>query len=234
MKTICVLQHVEAEYLGLIEDHLESRNVRFRYFRPFTAGGTVPADSSEFDGLILLGLGPLGVVSGPLIPSLAPELRLTRDFVDRGLPVIGIGIGAVILAIAAGGGAEEAPLRFEVGQATRTRDDALAGGLPDRFPLAWFLRDRAVLPAGSEILATGDDGEPLVFAVRDNAIGFIGHPGIKSGMVEDIVMEFEDTPDSVGEELERLRAVQPAIAEALSTIMVGLVNTTGWMTNADN
>ena len=31
MKTLCVLQHVEAEYLGLIEDHFEGRNIRFRY-----------------------------------------------------------------------------------------------------------------------------------------------------------------------------------------------------------
>ncbi len=30
MKTLCVLQHTEAEYLGLMEDHLEGRNIRFQ------------------------------------------------------------------------------------------------------------------------------------------------------------------------------------------------------------
>ena len=45
MKTVCVLQHVEAEYLGLIEDHLEARAVGFRYCRPFVPGGRVPASA---------------------------------------------------------------------------------------------------------------------------------------------------------------------------------------------
>ena len=75
MKTICVLQHVEAEYLGLIEDHLEARAIRFRYARPFVPGGKVPASAEGYDGLILLGAGPFGVVSGPLVPSLRSEER---------------------------------------------------------------------------------------------------------------------------------------------------------------
>ena len=111
MKTLCVLQHVEAEYLGLMEDHFEGRNIRFHYLRPFTPGAIMPPSAEGFAGLVILGVGPKGVVSGDLIPSLGPELRLTRDFLDRGLPVIGIGTGACILTSAAGGGADDAPLR---------------------------------------------------------------------------------------------------------------------------
>ena len=91
MKTLCVLQHVEAEYLGLLEDHFEGRNIRFRYCRPFAPGVQIPPSAEEFDGLVLLGAGPKGIVSGNLIPTLGPELRLTKDFLDRGLPIIGIG-----------------------------------------------------------------------------------------------------------------------------------------------
>jgi len=135
MKTLCVLQHVEAEYLGLLEDHFEARNIRFRYCRPFTPGASIPTSAEEYDGLILLGAGPKGIVSGDLIPSLGAELRLTRDFLDRGLPVIGIGIGACILTTAAGGGAEEAPLRFTLDNARRVVPDALGGMCRQRFRL---------------------------------------------------------------------------------------------------
>ena len=38
MKNICVIQHTEAEFLGLMEDHFEGRNIRFHYNRPFAAG----------------------------------------------------------------------------------------------------------------------------------------------------------------------------------------------------
>ncbi len=168
MKTLCVLQHVEADYLGLMEDHFESRNIRFHYCRPFTPGGRVPAQATGFDGLIILGAGPLGMVSGDLVPSLAAELHLAGEFLRLGLAVIGIGLGAAILAVAAGGGAEQAPLRFAVTTARRTASDALAGHLPERLPSAIYMRDRPRLPAAARVLATGEGDEALVFQIGAN------------------------------------------------------------------
>lgn len=229
MKTICVLQHVEAEYLGLMEDHFEGRNIRFQYVRPFTPGATLPASAEGFAGLVILGAGPKGVVSGDLIPSLGPELRLTRDFLDRGLPVVGFGAGACILTSAAGGGADDAPLRFTVERARRTVPDALSGHLPQSFPVAVYMRDRPVLPGGATVLAEGAQGEPLVFQIRENCLGFVGHPGAKSAMIEDLIMEFEQVPDRTAETLEALRETQAEIAAALGDIMVGLIQITGLM-----
>jgi GMP synthase-like glutamine amidotransferase len=228
VKTVCVLQHVEAEYLGLIEDHLEGRSIRFNYCRPF-AGAKVPEGANQYDGLIVLGGGPLGVVSGPLIPSLAPELRLMRDFLARRLPVVGIGIGSVLLAVAAGGGALEESLRFSVGTVARADANALGGAMPERFPAAVYMRDRPVLPADARILARDEIGTPAVFAIGDAAIGFLGHPGLKSAMVEDLIMEFDETPPGTAEGLVALRSVQAAIAESLAAMMVGIVRQTGWM-----
>ncbi len=229
MKTICVLQHVEAEYLGLMEDHFEGRNIRFQYVRPFTPGAQVPASAEGFAGLVILGAGPKGVVSGHLISSLGPELRLTRDFLERGLPVVGIGAGACILTSAAGGGADDAPLRFIVERATRTASDALSGHLPQSFPVAIYMRDRPVLPESAKVLAEGEAGETLVFQLRDNCLGFLGHPGAKSAMIEDLIMEFDEAPENTAETLANLRAAQGEIAAALGDIMVGLIRNTGLM-----
>jgi len=229
MKTLCVLQHVEAEYLGLMEDHFEGRNIRFSYCRPFMPGAMVPFVAEGFAGLVLLGAGPKGVVSGDLIPSLGPELRLTRDFLDRGLPVVGFGAGACILTSAAGGGADDAPLRFTVETAHCVAPGALGGQLPQAFPAAVYMRDRPVPPAGAKVLAAGASGESLVFQIRENCVGFLGHPGIKSGMIEDLIMEFEDVPEGTAENLEKLRAAQGEITAALSKIMVGLIEITQLM-----
>jgi GMP synthase-like glutamine amidotransferase len=229
MKNICVIQHTEAEFLGLMEDHFEGRNIRFHYNRPFAAGAIMPAGCEGYDGLMLLGGGPYGIVSGPLLPSLGPELRLTRSFLEAGLPVIGIELGAIILAVAAGGEAAEAPLRFELAMAERTRSDALGGHLPARFPVALYLRDRPVPPGDADILASAPDSTPLVFALRGNCLGFIGHPGVKTGMVEDLIMEFAETPDHTAEGLDALRAAQGEIAAALTDMMVGVSQHTGLM-----
>jgi len=106
---------------------------------------------------------------------------------------------------------------------------ALNGYLPRSYPLAVYMRDRPVLPAGSQVLAVGEAGAPLVFQVRDNCIGFLGHPGAKSGMIEDVIMESDDTPDGTAETLGDLRAVQGGIAAALTGIMAGLIKLTHWM-----
>lgn len=229
MKTVCVIQHTEAEYLGLMEDHFEGRNIRFLYSRPFAAGGTIPSETIGFDGLMLLGGGPYGMVSGHLLPSMGPELRLVKAFLDAGLPVIGIELGALILAAASGGGADDAPLRFDVTTAKAAAPGLLGGHMPATFPLALYLRDRPVLSADAEILATDEAGEPLVFSVRGNCLGFIGHPGMKRGMAEDLIMEFAETPDNTVESLEALGAVQGEVADVLSELMVGISLHTGLM-----
>src|SRR5579863_2906016 len=229
MKTLCVLQHFESDYLGLMEDQFEGRNIRFRYCRPFTPGGTIPAKADGYDGLIILGAGPLGVVSGNLIPSLGPELRLMRDFLARRLPIIGIGIGACILATEAGGGADEAPLRFVVDIARRVAPQALSGHLPETFPIAVYMRDLPVLPADANVLAVDSMGKPVLFQIRDNCFGFLGHPGIKSAMIEDLIMEFDEVPAGTAETLTDLRAAQGKIAAGLGEIMVGLIQATHLM-----
>ncbi|EEW23778.1 type 1 glutamine amidotransferase family protein [Rhodobacter ferrooxidans] len=226
MKTIWVLQHTEAEYLGLIEDHLEGRNLRFRYFRPFAAGGMVPLEPGNADGLILLGGGPYGIVSGHILPSLGPELRLTRAFLDAGLPVLGIELGALILSVAAGGGAAEAPLRFEV---LNTEIFGLGDAAPQQMPLTCYLRDRPVLTPAMKVVMTGPGGEVLGFSVGEKSIGILGHAGMKRGMAEDLIMEFAETPEDTLTGLTALGDRQFEIAEALGPFMVTLVRHCGWM-----
>lgn len=229
MSRLCVIQHTEAEYLSFIEDHFEGRGIRFDYFRPLaSSGGVLPKDAGDYDGLVVLGAGPFGVVSSHLLPSFGAELRLVKDFLNKNLPVVGIGFGAILLAIAAGGGAEEAPLRFEIKTAKRTNDDVLCGWMPKNFPVALYLRDRPVLPEGARVEAACGD-EPLVFSIAGNCLGFLGHPGVKSALIEDLVMEFTESPDDIAEGLEQLRREQAAIVAALSDLMTGLVAVTGWM-----
>lgn len=226
---VFVVQHTAGEFLGLIEDHLEGRGVRFIYFRPFTAGGGLPVRVDAAAGLILLGGGPWGTKGGRAVPSLTEELELTRTCLALGKPVVGIGLGAQILAIAAGGDSEASELVFQVGEAKRVQTGALNGYLPERFPLAVYMRDRPLPPAGAEILAVDDTGRPALFQVAGNCLGFTGHPGAKLGMVEDLIMEFEESPEAPWPAMEALRGAQPAIADALVRIMTGLVQITGFM-----
>jgi GMP synthase-like glutamine amidotransferase len=229
MNFLHAIQHTSADYLGLMEDHLEGRRIRFRYFRPFTEQGTVPQPGELCDGLFLLGGGPWGSAGERDVPSLEAEVRYTRALLDEGKPVVGIGLGAQILARAAGGGSEPAPLAFEVGYARRVEDDALAGFLPERFPSAVYMRDRPLPPPGARVLAVDADERPALFQVGPNSFGFIGHPGFKTAMAEDLIMEFDESPDDPAPQLQRLQLMVPEIENALVPIMTGLIKMTGWM-----
>jgi GMP synthase-like glutamine amidotransferase len=234
MNVVAVIQHTAGEYLGLMEDHLEGRRIRFQYFRPF-AGGKLPAPELPADALILLGGGPWGAAGDRDLPTLHREVELARARLAEGTPVIGIGLGAQILAIAAGGSAQRTAFTFRCHEALRCDDGALNGFLPAKFEQVVYMRDWPLPPPDARVLATLDDGRPAVFqlsgAAASNAYGFVGHPGIKLGMIEDLIMEFEEVPAGAGAELERLRALQPQIEDQLVPVMTGLVQCTGLMSS---
>lgn len=227
--TLQVVQHTSAEYLGLIEDHLEGRGIRFRYCRPFTGKLPLPAVEACEEGLILLGGGPWGSAGTRDVPTLNAEIELARACLERRKPVVGIGLGAQILALAAGGGSEPAPLEFSVASARRSSDTALAGYLPAEYPLVVYMRDRPLPPRDAEVLAVDDQGRAALWQVGERALGFCGHPGLKVAMVEDLIMEFEEGPAEVAAGLARLRAAQRSIEDALVPIMTGVVRRMEWM-----
>lgn len=230
MNVVAVIQHTAGEYLGLMEDHLEGRRIRFQYFRPFAAG-KLPAPDVPADAVILLGGGPWGAAGGRDLPTLEQEVEFTRQRLADGTPVIGMGLGAQILSLAAGGGVEARDLTLETLTATRIRDDALNGYLPATFNQVVYMRDWPVLPPQAVILAEDSLGRPAVWKVGENAYGFSGNPGIKLGMVEDLIMEFEEVPADTAAQLEKLRALQPVLEDELVPLMTGLVQCTSLMSS---
>lgn len=229
MRSVFVFQHTESEYLGLVEDHLEGRGIRFTYMRPFAAGGFLPATADFTDGLFLLGGGPWGAAGEHDLPGLTEEVRFAIRCMEQGKPVVGFGLGAQILAMASGGRSDPAPLRFSVETVHRVDDRALNGFLPEKFPHVVYMRDRPVLPYDARVLAESPDGEPAVFQVGANCLGFCGHPGAKLGMIEDLSMEFDETPDNLTEGLAAIRVVQRSLEDALVRIMTGMIQVTGLM-----
>ena len=230
MNVVAVIQHTAGEYLGLIEDHLEGRRVRFQYYRPFAAG-KLPAPELPADALLLLGGGPWGAGGSRDLPTLQQEVELVRQRLEEGTPVIGFGLGAQILALASGGGVEARDLSFEILTARRLRDDALNGYLPADFHQVIYMRDWPRPPEAAIVLAEDDRGRPALWQVGENAYGFSGNPGIKLGMVEDLIMEFEEIPEDAAAQLEKLRPLQPVLEDELVPIMTGLVQCTSLMSS---
>jgi GMP synthase-like glutamine amidotransferase len=229
MKTLHVINHTSSEYLGLMEDHLEGRGIRFRYFRPFTEGTPLPATGVTVDGLVLLGGGPWAATGPHALPSLDAEVAIARNYLMAAKPVLGIGLGSQILALAADGGVEGADLNFHVSRLRRSESDALNGFMPEHIPQVVYMRGRAVPPQFATILAADEMGRPGIFQLGENCFGFAGHPGFKRAMAEDLIMEFAEAPLNPLAVLDEVSANQAEIEDCLVPLMTGLVQKTGWM-----
>jgi GMP synthase-like glutamine amidotransferase len=229
MPAVLVVQHTDSEYLGRLEDHLEGRGIGFKYVRPHVLGSWLPDDLEPISAVFIMGGGPWGAAGLKNLPILDEEITFIKNCLAKKIPVTGFGLGAQVLCLAAGGSSEPADLSFDVTQIERSVDKALNGYLPESFPAAIYMRDRPVPPQSASIFAQDENGNPAVFQIGENCFGFTGHPGIKVGMIEDLIMEFDDIPDGTSETLARLRGAQTEMEDALVYIMTGLVQMMGLM-----
>lgn len=94
-----VFQHVPFEDLGSIRPWLEERAAQIAYTR-FFAGETAPA-LDGIDLLVVLG-GPMSVNDEAELPWLVQEKQAVRDAVRREIPLLGICLGAQMIASALG------------------------------------------------------------------------------------------------------------------------------------
>ena len=99
MRQIQVLQHVPFEGLGSIAAWLAAQRADVGITRLF-AGDPVPR-ADRTGALIALG-GPMSVNDEDALPWLRPEKQLVRDTVARGTPVLGVCLGAQLIASALG------------------------------------------------------------------------------------------------------------------------------------
>jgi GMP synthase-like glutamine amidotransferase len=95
-----IIRNVETEGPGLLAEVLHEAGIPYRSTDAFAAD-PVQETPQQLGGLIILG-GPMGVYEADRHPTLATQRRLARAAVDARLPVLGICLGAQLLASAFG------------------------------------------------------------------------------------------------------------------------------------
>ncbi len=90
------LYHDENEGAGLIAEVLKEHGVRFRPVNLFDGEG-LPRDTSDLEGLVVMG-GPMNVDDSARFPFLIPELQLIEKVLSEKKPILGICLGAQLIA----------------------------------------------------------------------------------------------------------------------------------------
>jgi GMP synthase (glutamine-hydrolysing) len=96
MKKLLVFQHVPHEILGTLNPLLKRAGFRIRYVN-FGRHPDAQPTLEGYHGLVVLG-GPMSVNNSDRLPHLKTELILIEEAMKKSLPVLGICLGAQLIA----------------------------------------------------------------------------------------------------------------------------------------
>lgn len=219
MMKVQVLQHVPFEGLGSIETWLTERGASVQYTR-FYQSAVLP-DFRSVDFVIAMG-GPMSVNDEHAYPWLKQEKAFLRDAVSRGLSVLGVCLGAQLIASALGARVF-ANDHKEIGwfpiQAVTTDSDAFR--FPPQVTVFHWHGETFDLPPGAVHLARSIGCEHQAFQIGNNVIGLQFHLETTPETVDQIIQHCKrDLVD--GEYIQTepfLRSVPDAAYRAVNTLM---------------
>jgi GMP synthase (glutamine-hydrolysing) len=186
---VLALTHLPDRELGLAGPALAARGCEVTRLH---VDDDARPDLDGTAGVLVLG-GAMGVPDADAHPFLRYELALLADAVEREIPVLGICLGAQLLAAAAGGHVRrmESPCVgwLELAPSAAAADDPLAGGLPPGLEvLEWHL-DAIQAPPGATVLAETTGPGYSIFRVGEAAWGTQLHleltPSMLAGWLRD-------------------------------------------------
>ena len=96
MKKLLVFQHVPHEILGTLNPLLKRAGFRIRYVN-FARHPDAEPSLNGYDGLVVLG-GPMSVNDTGRLAHLTIEMKLIEEAMKKNLPVLGICLGAQLIA----------------------------------------------------------------------------------------------------------------------------------------
>ncbi len=185
MSKILVCQHVAYEILGTLNPLLKEHGCRIRYVN-FDREPDAQPELDGYEGLVILG-GPMNVAQVDQCPHLMYEVQLIRAALEQDIPILGICLGAQLLAVALGAEVNPNPCK-EIGwyDMTLTADgskDPLFGHFSQTEKIFQWHGDTFEIPKGAVHLAASETCPNQAFRYGDKVYGFQFHLEVDAPMV---------------------------------------------------
>lgn len=212
---VLIIKNTIIEGPGTIEDFLKKEDIPFSIVE-LGSGEAIPS-LEEFNILVIMG-GPMAVYEMDRYPHLSIESRIIREAINRGMRILGICLGAQMIAYCLGAAVYPGPEK-EIGwyhielTGDGIKDPFMrslaihprAGDFWKRFKVFQWHGDTFDIPPGAELLARSELYKNQAFRYGNNVYGFQFHIEI----TKDMLLEwFKDTPDinikQIMEETERI------------------------------
>ncbi|MFE4550091.1 methyltransferase domain-containing protein [Streptomyces sp. NPDC056785] len=211
---VLVVQHVREEGPYAVGEALAAAGLRMHPCRVW-AGDPLPENLAGVEALVVMG-GPMAAYSDAGFPTREAELALLRAALAAEVPVLGVCLGAQLLAVAAGGTARTGS-GAQVGWGeVRTRPaatrDPLFTGTPERLRVLHWHADTMELPPGSVPLASCERYPAQAFRVGGAAWGLQFHLEADEAAVDAFAAAFPEEAATAPGLLEDAPAELAALA----------------------
>lgn len=186
MSRLLVFQHVAAEPLGTLDPLIRARGHRIS-FKNFEREPDAVPQVDRYRGLIVLG-GPMNVQDHPHRAHLRHEMRAIEQMLAQGKPVLGICLGAQLLAHVLGAPVQRNPVKeigwYELHKTAAGASDPVLAPLQARSTVFQWHGCRFDIPRSAVHLASSADCAQQAFRHGDNAYGFQFHLEMDERLIE--------------------------------------------------
>jgi len=192
--SVLILKNIRSEGPGTIEDFLIEMCVPYKIVE--LESEPIP-DTEKFNALVMLG-GPMSVNKSDIYPYIDKEEKLVKEFIKDGKKILGICLGAQIMAKALGAkvykGAEPEIGWYDIELTEAGVRDIMmkklaihpgAGDFWKKFRVFHWHGETFDLPSGALKLARSDLYPDQAFRYGDNAYAFQFHIEVTKEMVYD-------------------------------------------------
>jgi GMP synthase (glutamine-hydrolysing) len=185
MSRILVFQHAAYEPLGSLHPLLKKAGFRIRYAN-FARDPEQLVSMEGYDGLVVLG-GHMGVYESTKYPHLLREMECIRQAIDNEKPVLGICLGAQLIAAALG-----APVQIgekpeigwhDVELTDDGRADPVTNQMQSREKIFQWHGDYFQVPQGATWLAKSSSCPFQAFRYGKSVYGFQFHLEVDKKMI---------------------------------------------------
>jgi GMP synthase (glutamine-hydrolysing) len=235
-RTCLALQHLSFEDLGSLAPVLQAAGVDIQYRQAGVDDLGSPQAQAEWlaaDLVVVLG-GPIGVYEADKYPFITDELARVADRLRSGKPLVGICLGAQMIAAASGQRVYPGPAK-EIGwDALQLTEAGRASCLHhlatcDNQVLHWH-GDTFDLPEGATLLASTTLVKHQVFAIGKQVLGLQCHLEAQGSLIERWLIGHTSELGAAGIDLHALRSDTHRWGPALETAAQAVFKT--WLTEA--
>jgi len=190
--SVLIIKHVDMEGPGLIEDCLKEEKIPYQILNLNTGVRFPKLDG--FTHIVILG-GPMNVYEEDRYPFLKNEDLFIKEAIQRGKSVLGICLGAQLIAKALGAKVFKAPLKeigwYDVSLTEDGSKDSLFSHLPKTLSVFQWHEDTFEIPNAGKLIATSTSVPHQAFKYGENAYGLQFHLEVTEKMIREWMESYE-------------------------------------------